>query len=133
MSPLYRFAGIGLLAVAFGCTPADESAPELERPKTEWKGEIDDRFVSVWSTDSGSTYTLTDDGGFHLEGVVKTQGGEFKNDVRGKWLVDGEKMLFQDASGNVVPYMMKLNGDTLTLTTVGTLKKATVLKRKASE
>jgi hypothetical protein len=29
--------------------------------------------------------------------------------------------------------MMKLNGDTLTLTTVGTLKKATVLKRKASE
>lgn len=114
---------------AFGCSPSEEVTDE--KPPVAFQGKTDSRLLGKWKAEgSGSIYEFNEDGSFKLSGKVSTQGGTFENNVTGSWLVDGEKVLIKDQSGNVVPYAIDLKGSQLNLSLTGSLKNKTVLNKQ---
>ena len=132
----FRIAALAAAAIALivaGCTPADEVAPTLERPKVAFEGKADEGFVGTWKTvnsRSSFTYEFAKDGKYTLAGKVGTQAGTFDNKSSGEWLVNGEHLLIKDAQGNIIPYVQKLTGDKLQLTATGSMKNQTNLVRQ---
>lgn len=126
---LIVFVALGLTVV--GCQNEADGGDVSEKPKIAFDGKPDARFAGKWiSADKKSHYDLKADGTYVLDGTVTTPGGEIKNKVSAKWCVKDTDLLFTDASGNVTPYLYKLEGNALTLTTKGSLKMNTELKRE---
>ncbi len=118
------------LILTGGCQP-EETLGSDDPPALKLEGTMDPQFVGVWkSDDKASTYTLKEDGSYSLRSNRKTQQGAFEIKVDGGWRLNGEKLLFEDASKNVVPYDFKLEGKKLTLISSGTLKNRTVLQKE---
>ena len=116
-----------------GCS--NKSADDVEdsaKPKVAFLGKADDRFVATWkSTDGVSTYRFDKGGTYKLDSKIKVQQhAPIDSHQEGSWLVNGDRMLFKDGSGNVVPYAFALAGNTLELTLTGGLKVKTTLKRQ---
>jgi hypothetical protein len=111
-----------------GCTESDPYA----KPPVAFRGEVDKRFVGTWKTSKGdATYDLKADGAYSLEARVSTPGGTLDTKSNGKWLVDKDRFLIEDAQKNVTPYAMQFEGsDKVTLTLTGTMKTETVLLRQ---
>lgn len=126
-------AGLALsLLSGFGCTsPNDELVP-AERPVTAFEGTPDGKFVGTWkSTDGVSTYQLEKDGKYKLDSNIPVRGqSPIQSKSEGEWRVNGDRMIFKDPQGNVVPYSFKLEGETLELSLTGRMKAKTVLKRQ---
>jgi len=127
--PRISFALV-LATVTLGCGARDSDAlVSSDRPKVAFDGKPDPRFVGTWKTTTGSLYKFERDGSYTLDGNVKTPGGIMKNHVVGSWGYKDTTMQFKDANGIVVPYTCSLEGTTLKLTSVGTLKRELVLSR----
>ena len=127
-------AALALLVVVSGCAPATDELVPADKPAVAFKGEADKKFVGVWkSTTVDSTYKLSADGAYQLHSRVKMPGGPgmIDADSAGEWRLDGDKLLFKDAQGNVVPYEYKLDGDNLSLISTGKMKNKTELKKQA--
>lgn len=119
-----------------GCAPTDDEIVGVDKTSVAFKGEPDKRFVGTWkSTSIDSTYKLAENGTYALHSRVKMPGGPgmINADSKGEWRLDGDKLLFKDAQGNVVPYDYTLVGDTLTFTSTGKMKNKTELKLQADE
>ena len=113
-----------------GCKASDDELSD-ETPAVSFEGKPDPRFASVWKTQDGnSTYNLALNGDFSLKGKVKTPGGMFDNNVKGKWAVKNDLILFQYNGTDVVPYKYSLAGSKLTLTLTGKMKRSTVLVKQ---
>lgn len=124
---------LGLLAVSFalyGCQPGDE-AEEFDPASVKLEGSPDPRFVGTWESTKGAAYTFKEDGSYSLRSSVKAQQGSFDIKVDAEWRLNGDKLLVEDAGKLVVPYSYKLEGTTLTLTSLGSSKMQTVLKKKS--
>lgn len=120
-----------LLVLAGGCAvEADSSATQGN--SVPFKGVAEERFAGTWKTTNGvSVYELLKDGTYKLESKIAVRGqAPFTSRLQGEWRVSGDRMLFKDGNGNVVPYAFVLNGDTLTLTLTGMMKNKTVMKRQ---
>jgi hypothetical protein len=119
----------GLVLAVTGCQSSEEGVPTDDRPKVVFEGKPDERFVAVWNSKetAGNAYTIKGDGTYSYKGVVFMQGKKIDNQFEGEWLVNGDRLLFKDKNGNVVPYAYKFEGDTLTLSLTGRLKRDTVL------
>ncbi|RYG38015.1 hypothetical protein EON81_04855 [bacterium] len=118
-----------LLAVGMvGCAEPDEVSEGVEPKPPVFEGKAEAKFVAKWKLKGkNSTYDMRADGSYSFAGKVGTPGGEFDNKFEAQWRVNGDKFLMKDRSGNVVAYNYKLEGNTLTLLSVGSLKHETVL------
>lgn len=132
----YRLSfGLGFavaLIVNFSCTsPNDELVPE-PRPVTAFEGTPDEKFAATWKTTDGmSTYVLEKDGKYKLDSTIPVRGqSPIRSKTEGEWRIKDGRMLFKDPQGNVVPYALKLEGDTLELSLTGRMKAKTVLKKQ---
>ncbi len=116
-----------------GCgTSPDDELVEPTAMKVEFKGTPDERFVATWKSTNGvSTYVFEKAGTYKLDSKIVVKGqSPINSHLEGEWRLDGDRMLFRDGSGNVVPYSYKLNGDTLELALTGKMKAKTVLKKQ---
>jgi hypothetical protein len=121
---------VALATFVGGCTGASEEGSEPTKPPVAFEGKPDSRFAAVWkNADGSSTYTLKPDGKYRLESKVKTQGKTFDTNVAGEWVANGDRLLFKDAAGTVVPYKYTLAGNKLTLALTGSMKRETVLTK----
>jgi len=120
------------IVAAWSCQPAEEII-DVQRPKVvPFTGKVDPRFVGTWKTDNGmSTYQLKEDGAYVLDSTIRVQGqAPIQSHLEGEWRLDGDRLLFKDGNGNVVPYAFTIKDDTLELGLTGKLKTKTVLKRQ---
>ena len=105
--------------VCAGCHPADDETLEAPVPtRVAFEGSPDARLAGDWTTaDRKLFYTLRKDGGYST-GLVSAIKGQADATTRaeGEWRVNGDRALFKDAAGSVVPYVFDLKGDVLTLT-----------------
>ena len=119
------------LVLALGGCPASEEVEEPAKPAVAFEGQKDPRMVGTWvSPDGRSTYRFDQDGSYNIRAKVTTPGGLQETNVNGKWLVKGDLFLMRNDEGGVVPYDLSLKGSDLTLTSTGSLKSKTVLKKK---
>lgn len=116
-----------------GCaSPSDAEEDDAPKPHVVFEGDVPDRFAGTWKTEDGkSTYQLKRDGSYVLDSKVNVPGRvPIDSHLEGEWRVKGERMLFRDGQGDVVPYLFKIEGDALELSLTGRLKNVTKLKRK---
>jgi hypothetical protein len=119
-----------LLALVFGCQPAEEEILTSEPKSVSFEGSVDEKLVGTWkSADGSSKYEFDQDGKFRLEGKIRTPGGEIDNKTNGEWKVNNNQLLIKDANGYVIPYDLKTANDELTMTSIGSMKNKTTLKR----
>lgn len=126
------FALVCLAVMLFaGACGADDSEDPMPA-KVAFEGNIPDTYVGLWKTHDGmSTYELQSDGKYVLNSKIRVQGRDpIDSHLEGEWRVNGDRMLFKDGRGDVVPYAFALEGDTLELSLTGNLKNKTVLKRQ---
>ena len=115
------FAAAILSIVACGMTPEPEDGPP--KPATvDFKGTAEPAYAGLWSTAEGfSVLDLGKDGSLDLTTINVTPGGKVKKDLKGSWLVDGDRLLlkYSDKAGmeSVIAYRSQLDGNNLTLTT----------------
>jgi hypothetical protein len=123
---------LAVIIFSIGCSGNTESAEGPPEPtKVPFVGEPEPRFVGTWKLDGkDSTYTIRKDGTYSFKGMVSTQGGSFENKFDGEWKANDGQLLFKDGQGAVVPYNYKLEGNKLTLTLTGTMKRETVLLKQ---
>ncbi len=112
-----------------GCQSGGE-VEEFDPGSVKLEGTPDPKFVGTWENEKGASYIFREDGSYSLRNSVKTQQGGFEVKVDAEWRMNGDKLLMEDSSKLVVPYSFKLEGATLTLTSTGTSKMETVLKKK---
>lgn len=126
-------AGIVFLAalLALGACQEGAEVEKFDPASVKLEGSPDPKFVGSWESDKGATYVFKEDGTYSLRNSVKTQQGGFEIKVDAEWRLKGDKLLMEDSSKLVVPYSYKLEGSTLTLTSTGTSKMETVLKKKS--
>lgn len=127
LAALLCLTASGLLLV--GCQPTPEPE-EFDPTSVKLEGSPDPKFVGSWESDKGAKYIFKEDGSYSLRNSVKTQQGGFEIKVDAQWRLHGDKLLMEDSSKLVVPYGYKLENNTLSLTSTGTSKMETVLKRK---
>lgn len=107
------FGALVLLVTVTGCQQED-SSPEY--PTVKFEGKPDSRMVGTWTNDTKkSTYTIKDDGSYHLEATVTAMGNTMYTKDDGHWAVNDDKLLFKDGQGNVAQYKFELDGTNLTL------------------
>jgi hypothetical protein len=113
-----------------GCNKED--LDEVEKPPLAFEGKPEPKFAATWKTpDGNSTYQFADDGKYILDSLVSVKGqSRMKTHSEGEWKVNGDRMLFRDQSGNVVPYAYEMKDKTLTLTLTGSMKNKTVLNKQ---
>lgn len=119
-----------LAAVAFiGCAPPAEEAP-IANDMPKFEGKPDPRFFGKWKAEGkDSNYDFREDGTFGHKGKVSYQGNVMENNFEGEWAVKDDLLLIKDPNGAVSDYTLEVEADTITLTSVGSMKTKTVLKR----
>lgn len=117
-----------LVVCAIACTPDKAETDPAKRPLT---GKPDPRFFGTWKAErGGGTYTFKEDGTYDYASVVTSQGGTFDNRFTAKWSVDGDEILVADRQGLLVGYDYTIDATTLTMTSKGSMKNQTVLKKQ---
>ena len=133
--PSSLLIGASLVLVSmslFGCSKGDDGGDgeEPEKPKIALEGEAKPEFLGRWEATNGrSNYTMSADGTYKFDGKAQTPGGAVENKFEGKWRVNGQDLLISDRDGNVMPYKFDLKGDTLVLTSKGSMAIRTELKK----
>jgi hypothetical protein len=125
---------LALLALFFGwgCQAEEASLDDLKAPKAAFEGDVPERFAGTWKSEDGiSTYRLETDGTYELHSKIRVQRGDpIDSRMQGEWRVKGDRMLFRDERGDVVPYAYALEDGRLELSLTGRMKSKTVLKRQ---
>jgi hypothetical protein len=118
-------AAVVAAAVLVGCQPdADQLTPHT-RPAYSFQGNVDPRFVGVWTTaPAPSSLTLMKDGSLAIVAVVMSPRGRTSSKLDGSWLVSGTDLLIKyrqkgNAEDVVLKYSANLSGDTLKLVQAG--------------
>lgn len=124
----FAYSLLAALALAGCASSSDEVAIPNDMPKFE--GKPDAKLVGKWKVEGkDSNYDLQEDGTFSHKGKVSYQGNVMENNFEGEWAVHNGLFLIKDRNGAVSDYTYEIDADTLTLTSVGTMKTKTVLKR----
>lgn len=119
---LLPFLAVMAMTSSVGCTREDEGET-AEKPPIPFEGKPDAKFVGFWKqTNRDASYDIKPDGTFDYKGKVSTPGGVIDTSFSSTWLVNGDRMLLKDQSGNVTQYKHKLEGNKLTLSSTGSMK-----------
>lgn len=117
-----------------GDSADDDFAPAILPKVYAFQGKVEAKDAGTWvSADGSSTLVLGKDGSLQIKSVEHSMKGTGENRVSGKWLADGNSLLFQYSQGSgaatTLKYTAMLEGNTLTLSPEGSRKK-TIYKRK---
>lgn len=116
-------SAVALLAGCKGESFEEVSAEPPPKRVIEFKGSIDEKLVGKWKSKTQDlTYDFQKSGDYTHKGTVQTQGGPMTVDNKGKWLVDGDKLVVMDDKNETFDYTMKLQGSDLSLRTNGQRK-----------
>lgn len=132
---LWTVAAIAAAVLAAGCKSADdEFAPAFVPKVYPFQGAVQPKFVGTWKTADGSSkLDIVKDGGLKIETVTRSMKGTSIGHVSGKWLADGDTLMFQYTVGSQKPTVLKytatLAGTSLTLKQVDGRSK-TIYKRR---
>lgn len=114
--------------ISGGCQPTSADVEEPQKPPVAFQGKPDAKFVGTWKTvDKRSVYSFKADGAYTIKTHVNTPGGGMDTQTDGSWLADAEHFLMKDKAGNVVPYNFKVEGNKLSLSLTGSMKRETVM------
>ncbi|MDR3692906.1 MAG: hypothetical protein P4L46_26235 [Fimbriimonas sp.] len=124
----------GLLAIPLvGCHKDDVEVIEPEAAPKVFDGVPDAKYAGTWKTENGqSTYWLAADGTYKLQTKIQVSHQKpFLSHLTGRWGAKNDKMEFRDESGNVSTFGFEVQGEKMTLTSLGSLKSKTVMDRVA--
>ncbi|MCX7801055.1 MAG: hypothetical protein N2109_12040 [Fimbriimonadales bacterium] len=127
-----RFAlGIAALALALGMAGCGQRPEEGAEPATvTFEGQTDPKIVGEWVKEDGnSKYVFQQDGTYTFSGRVNTPNGQLNVNEKGEWRVKDGEMRFKRPDGVVLAYTLELTGDSLKMTTKGSLRNVTSLRR----
>ena len=128
---LLPVATLYALTASAGCAKNDDGDVATEKLPIAFEGKPDEKFVGFWKqTNRDASYDLHADGTFNYKGKVSTPGGVIDTSFSSSWLVNGDRMLLKDQSGNVTEYKHKLEGNKLTLSGTGSMKIEATYMRK---
>ena len=112
-----------LASLVAGCDPQPPESDGPPMPKAvEFVGKVDESLVGLWKTADGrSTLNMAKNGDLALQTINTTPGGDVKTDLKGSWLVDGDRLLLKyvnkDQSESVIAYSLTHAGNSMTLST----------------
>jgi hypothetical protein len=96
----------------------------------KFEGKPDPRFFGKWKAEGkDSSYEFREDGTFSHRGKASYQGNVMENNFEGEWAVKDGLLLIRGPNGAVSDYSLEVAPETITLTSVGSLKTKTVLKK----